>query len=469
MSLILGTKFADPVELGYSKEQLELDLASGVASVVAGIGSDYRLNVDTTAAAIVISHKDAVFKGTATVGSNKPALGITSAGIAMGFNRESDGVWVDTVAIASNGTASFAGTVNASGGNIVGSINVGDSLILSGNGAVRTLGKDTYANTTAGFWLGRDSSVYKLNIGDASSSLKWDGSALLLNGTAVGTIISGAAAGATSVQPAAIAGMLKSDTSYVLTGVITPSASGAMRVGTITWNPATGAITGGTGVAVTSQGIVGALAGVETFALTAAGNARFKGDISGATGTFSGTVSASNITGGTVSAAVSIQTTGYILSLPSGQFSSYNAAVWGEPQGSGVAESMYGVVGKVESGNLAGGVLGVSYSSSAPGVVAANYGGGFALAVDGKSSFNNDISVAGTAKLGALSLDHTTSTALSVDTTSAGLSSHATHNLSSTYYKSGVVPTSTTAPYLYFWNAGKVVGFINGVGAYGTA
>jgi len=43
-------------------------------------------------------------------------------------------------------------------------------------------GKDNYADATAGFWLGSDGATPKFNIGDATDSLKWDGSTLIVNG-----------------------------------------------------------------------------------------------------------------------------------------------------------------------------------------------------------------------------------------------------------------------------------------------
>lgn len=419
MSIILNTKFAE-IQSPYSKTQLEKDLANGVANVVAGVGSDYRLNVDTAGACITISHKDAVFKGTAIPGSVKPCIGITAAGIAMGYNRASDGAWVDGVAITADGTASFSGAINATSGNFTGTVKAG-SIIAS---------------------------------------------SVTVDGTTLSTIKAGASAGATAVQPAAITGMLKADTSYVLTGIVTPADSGAIKVGTIAWNSTTGAITGGTGVAITSHGIVGALNGVETFAITAAGNARFKGDISGSTGTFSGTISASNITGGMISAAVSLQTTGFILANPSTYLAQYNAAVWAEPQSYG----MFGVAGIIHADNSQAGVLGYSYSYTGTGVYAVNTAGGYALYADGKVSLSGNVDILGETRLSkSLTLDHSTSTNPSTDTSSGGFSAHATHDLAATYYRAGAVPVATTAPYLYFWVGGKVVGYINGAGIYAVA
>lgn len=57
----------------------------------------------------------------------------------------------------------------------------GVNLLLSGGvdvgttGFVRTTDKTSYSDTDAGFWLGYDSGAYKLNIGDSTDYLKFDG------------------------------------------------------------------------------------------------------------------------------------------------------------------------------------------------------------------------------------------------------------------------------------------------------
>ena len=65
-----------------------------------------------------------------------------------------------------------------------GSLNVTGSLTVGTSGAVQSSGKDNYADTTAGFWLGYDSgsATYRMNIGDATKKMTWDGSALTVTG-----------------------------------------------------------------------------------------------------------------------------------------------------------------------------------------------------------------------------------------------------------------------------------------------
>lgn len=384
--MILNTKFAEIPTL-YTKQNLENDLAAGVGSVVAGVGSNYHLFVDTDNACITISHKDAKCNGVASIGSVKPAIGITAAGIAMGYNRSSDGQWVNSVAITAAGNAIFYGTVNAYGGSIVGSLAVGGELLIGSTGSIHTDGKASYSSTTNGIWIGYDGGQYKLNIGGASSSLKWDGSNLYLNGVLAHTVVNGASAGATALQPAAIAGMLTASSSYILGGTVSVATPGqGVKSGDIAWN-SSGVVTSGSGVAITDRGIVGAWQGQTTFSINGTtGAAIFKGDITGATGAFSGTVSAENITGGTITAAISIRSSGYIFSNASNFYSDYNAAVWAEPSGAGV----HGVVGVIGSAytNVAG-VLGHSSCPTSSAVFCENTAGGDALEVHGRFRIDN--------------------------------------------------------------------------------
>lgn len=108
-----GMSMQDIIDASGSTFDLQGALDAGVADILAGVGSNYRLDVDTANAFVAFRHKDAVYQGTASPGSNKPALGISAAGIAMGYNRSSDGAWVNSVAISAAGNATFLGTVSA--------------------------------------------------------------------------------------------------------------------------------------------------------------------------------------------------------------------------------------------------------------------------------------------------------------------------------------------------------------------
>lgn len=287
-------------------------LTAGVTNILAGVGTDFRLNVNTVDAYVTFQHKDAVFLGTAAAGSNKPALGIDAAGIAIGYNRSSDGTWVTSVAIDASGNAAFLGTVSA-------------GSIVSGSATVSGVALSTIlANAVDG-----------KNIADA----------LLVSGTSV------------------------------LAGVLVPTNTGAIKTGSITWNSTTGALTGGTGIAITEAGIIGAASGSATFTLSAStGAATFKGDITGGSNldiTGRGVFGGAYTTSGYNSAIHA--NTGYAASNGVTGFSNtlVGAGVRGEHSGSGY------------------GVNGFCSSSGGYGVWAENNAGGVALQVVGRMAINN--------------------------------------------------------------------------------
>jgi len=297
-------------------------LSAGVTNILAGIGSDFRLDVDILNGFVALRHKNAAFLGTAAPGSVKPALGISATGIGIGYNRASDGAWVTSITLDASGNAAFLGTVSA--GSII------TSSVTVGGVALSTISSN-------------------------ASSGKSISDALLVSGTST------------------------------LKGVLVPTEAGAIKTGTITWNATTGALTGGTGIAVTEWGIIGASAGTATFTLEAAtGAATFKGDITGGSniditgqGRFGGSVSSDSTTWAVVCNPASASTGGLI-----GWAGSAGAGVRGNCVSS--LSSSRGVEGIAGSGT---GVYGVA--SSGVGVKAQVTGAGTALQVLGKMTISD--------------------------------------------------------------------------------
>lgn len=233
----------------YTKTNLESDLATGVDRIISGIGDAYFMDVNTAASYIIMGKTGAVYNGNAVAGTVHTALLITANGIAMGYNRASDGAWQNSVALSALGDLTVSGTINATAGNFVESITV--------------------------------------------------------NGVTLGTIRAGAAAGASAVQPGtlttALGDKLNKNAADTLGGTVTFNSSGAFKIGNVVWTPPasadqTGSATG-TGLLFNDKGIVGVSGGVIKFVLNAVhGSAIFKGDITGASGTFAGNIS----TGGTI-------------------------------------------------------------------------------------------------------------------------------------------------------------------------
>ncbi len=51
--------------------------------------------------------------------------------------------------------------------------------------------KTSYSDSQSGVWMGFEDGIFKINIGDADSSLKWDGSSLVIDGDISGSTITG--------------------------------------------------------------------------------------------------------------------------------------------------------------------------------------------------------------------------------------------------------------------------------------
>ena len=196
-----------------------------------------------------------------------------------------------------------------------------------------------------------------------------------------------------------VSNKLNKASSDVLSGAISVTTSGGFKAGTIAWN-SVGTVTGGSGVAMTAKGIVGASSGTPTFSIDINGNAYYYG-----------TVSASQITSGSITAAT-VDTSSYVRAYGSSPtivnlgYNSLFPTVFGDSThtaGVGVlgnASSGPGVLGRTTSSGNSGvvgwgmaadanGVYGHSTSSTGAGVRAVNNDNGPALAVVGKMTISN--------------------------------------------------------------------------------
>lgn len=270
----------------YTTSDLAADLAAGGATIISGAASgSTRMELDPAGNFVVFKHKDASVGGStgAYSGTVRTAVGITAAGFLAGYNRTSDGAWQNTIVIDSTtGNVTIQGTLKA---NSV--IEVG-ALVGAG-------------------------------------------------GPTIGTVSSTASAAYTGLTD-----KLNKAGGDILTGAITFNSAGGFKTSGITI--ASDGSSSGTGVAVTSAGIVGRNGSGITFAIDTSGNATFKGDITGASGTFAGNLS----------------TNGYVKA--NGQISSSDGAASIVGNESGVAGK--GVVGYAGNTTLGFGIYGVSPSIS---------------------------------------------------------------------------------------------------------
>ena len=198
---------------------------------------------------------------------------------------------------------------------------------------------------------------------------------------------------------AGIADKLSKSSADTLSGAVSVSASGGLKVGTITWDSA-GNVTSGSGIAITAKGLVGASSGSATFSISTTGEAYY-----------SGAVSASQITTGSITAAT-VDTSSYMRAYGSSPtivnlgYHSFYPTVFGDSTrtaGVGVlgnASGGPGVLGRTtksgDSGVVgwglaadANGVYGQSSSSTGAGVRAVNNDNGPALVVTGKMTISN--------------------------------------------------------------------------------
>ena len=137
-------------------------------------------------------------------------------------------------------------------------------LTLNG-GAVKSLGKDSASSSTAGYFMGWDGSAFVLGLGDATNKLLWNGTDLSVTGTITSTAgqIGGWHLDEKGISSEDVTGGAFTDSGYTTAGIT-----------------------------IHNQGSIHA----PKFFIDSDGSASFKGDISGATGTFSGAIEALSIT-----------------------------------------------------------------------------------------------------------------------------------------------------------------------------
>lgn len=152
-------------------------------------------------------------------------------------------------------------SVNAKTGNLT----ANGTITVNSTGSI-AIGKTSYADdSTGGMWVGYSGGTYKLNLGNSTYSVKWDGSALNITGniTATTGTIGGWTIGATDLtSDAGATGMASSGGYRIWVGDATPanaefrvSSAGAL---TATSATITGAITATSGTLGT-LGITGTL------------------------------------------------------------------------------------------------------------------------------------------------------------------------------------------------------------------
>jgi hypothetical protein len=214
--------------------------------------------------------------GAASIRGQLSASQINSNGLSI---RAADGT-VILSAGSSVGASSFTG-------NVTGSIDgtAASTVVSTANTANSTANT---ANSTANSAVSAASTAQSTATAASTAASNAQSTANTANSTAntANSTANAAATAAANAQAAADSKLARSG-AQILTGPVTLNASSAITVGTPALNGASGA----NGFYIGSTGIVGTRNGVATFALDNAGNATFKGDLTGASGTFSGALS----------------------------------------------------------------------------------------------------------------------------------------------------------------------------------
>ncbi len=264
----------------------------------------------------IASNGDAVFKGTMQIGGTN-----LTASNTLNENTTKSQVGLGNV---SNLTPQNQAQTGIEAGTTI----TGGGITLSNGGNIK--GGQTNYNTGTGFFLGyhgtAPNGAYKFSIGNASTKgITWDGETLSIGGdvnigtTLASTVVSNAssaltnaATAQTTANSAATAAATAQNTadakvspSQVLNhigGTNTTTISG----GKVTTGQIKSGNHGGTAdgsnfsTAGMSIDLDGGGISAKNFRITSGGDAFFKGDITGASGTFSGTLSGATISGGSI-------------------------------------------------------------------------------------------------------------------------------------------------------------------------
>ncbi len=223
-----------------------------------------------------------------------------------------------------------------------------------------------------------------------------------VDGVTMGTISSRAESGFDIQQQLEVTG------TTVLLGVMEPENTGGFKAGDITWSPTTGALTGGSGIAITEFGIIGAESGVATFTILASdGSSTWAGDITTSGSIFTdGSTSDGGLFGCIVANPASASVNGFRSTTTAG-----NAAANFENSGGGSAVVATKAAGS--TGSTAA-FTGISVVSGNPALSLINTAGGNAATfsspkIGGDVNFLDDVDIDLTLVVGGIaSFDDTT-------------------------------------------------------------
>ncbi len=198
---------------GTTISNVALEVGSGssffkVSSTGVQLGSETFLDAPfRVTAAGALTATGATINGAITATSLSLDAGITIAKSVVGLTNVDDvsqaTIQSDTLTAATSSDVGLGDVENldaqnqAQTGLVAGTTITGGGIVMSGGGAIKTTGKDSESDTTNGFFLGYNGSDYTFGVGNATESMVWDGTDLVITGEVNAT--SGAFTGAVSV------------------------------------------------------------------------------------------------------------------------------------------------------------------------------------------------------------------------------------------------------------------------------
>jgi len=172
--------------LGYSSDAFGLGIGSSSANQ-ANLTFDptngLRLRTATTDKIVFDNSGNAYIADSVTIGGASGVLAST----LNGWKHTSDTTKIDGGDIYTNTVTATQISVDdlAAINADLGSITAGN-ITLDTSGFIKTSGKDSYNDSTAGFFIGYSGDAYQSGIGDGTNYLTWDGSTLIIAGTIAG-------------------------------------------------------------------------------------------------------------------------------------------------------------------------------------------------------------------------------------------------------------------------------------------
>lgn len=171
---------------------------SSTSQISATNASEYTQSTITTAAAqaaaaaVIAAASDSKIQPNDRItvtdnSANKAGTRVYTGSAATSSSGVATSDFSSLVTESFDGSVIVAGTLGAdrlsANTTTTNTLNVGSSLILNSSGKIHTTDKTSFSDTTAGFFLGNESSAFKFAIGGSTEKLEWDGSSLKLTGS----------------------------------------------------------------------------------------------------------------------------------------------------------------------------------------------------------------------------------------------------------------------------------------------